>query len=300
LAMAERAGLTRIEGPWQSYPERMLRMRARSWTMRDGFADVLRGVQLREEVEDYAGSRTGRPRPTPHRETSPPGSLHAYSSPRPKYRAGSNGAGRLDERPTAELPPPSRDGEGEEPSPVEETNTLIDADGVVSEVIGADALRAAFERLLFDEHLSADQVAGVWETNEPARHAIERLFGPEVLTQAQEHLRSLQGVRSPPSEDQPEPAASPRDEARSRERPGRNRLPEPDRVLVLEVNPTWGVQKIFHHYRAALSALSDARDNSAIGRFRQANIAVEQRLRAKLSSRIGQIDAIYQRAGLES
>ena len=55
MAMAERAGLTRSEGPWQTYPERMLRMRARSWTMRDAFADVLRGLQLREEVEDYQG-----------------------------------------------------------------------------------------------------------------------------------------------------------------------------------------------------------------------------------------------------
>ncbi|HXP05891.1 MAG TPA: hypothetical protein VN808_17365, partial [Stellaceae bacterium] len=47
MAMAERAGLARSEGPWQTYPERMLRMRARSWTMRDAFADVLRGLQLR-------------------------------------------------------------------------------------------------------------------------------------------------------------------------------------------------------------------------------------------------------------
>jgi len=54
MAMAEHAGLCRTEGAWQSYPERMLRMRARSWTMRDGFADVLRGLQLREEVDDYA------------------------------------------------------------------------------------------------------------------------------------------------------------------------------------------------------------------------------------------------------
>jgi len=33
-------------------------MRARSWTMRDGFADVLRGLQLREEVDDYAKNGT--------------------------------------------------------------------------------------------------------------------------------------------------------------------------------------------------------------------------------------------------
>ena len=31
----------------------MLKMRARSWTLRDGFADVLRGVHIREEVDDF-------------------------------------------------------------------------------------------------------------------------------------------------------------------------------------------------------------------------------------------------------
>jgi hypothetical protein len=52
-AMADGAGLTRKEGPWQTYPRRMLMMRARSWALRDGFADVLRGLSIREEVEDY-------------------------------------------------------------------------------------------------------------------------------------------------------------------------------------------------------------------------------------------------------
>jgi hypothetical protein len=71
--------------------------------------------------------------------------------------------------------------------------------------------------------------------------------------------------------------------------------------LLLKLDPTWGVQKIFQHYRAALNALYDtpARSPAQIARFRQANIAVDQRLRAKLSSRMGHIDAIYQRAGLE-
>src|SRR5262249_49394 len=40
------------------YPRRMLMMRARSWALRDGFADVLRGLSIREEVEDYDTRRT--------------------------------------------------------------------------------------------------------------------------------------------------------------------------------------------------------------------------------------------------
>jgi hypothetical protein len=63
MAMAEEAGLTKKEGPWQTYPRRMLMMRARSWALRDGFADVLRGLSIREEVEDY--DRTAIPVPSP-------------------------------------------------------------------------------------------------------------------------------------------------------------------------------------------------------------------------------------------
>jgi hypothetical protein len=49
---AKRAGLWGKQGPWQQYPQRMLQMRARSWALRDAFADVLRGIQSAEEVRD--------------------------------------------------------------------------------------------------------------------------------------------------------------------------------------------------------------------------------------------------------
>ena len=49
---ARRAGLWGKQGPWQQYPSRMLQMRARSWALRDAFADVLRGIQSVEEVRD--------------------------------------------------------------------------------------------------------------------------------------------------------------------------------------------------------------------------------------------------------
>jgi hypothetical protein len=39
--------------PWQQYPKRMLQMRARAFALRDGFADVLKGLAIKEEVEDY-------------------------------------------------------------------------------------------------------------------------------------------------------------------------------------------------------------------------------------------------------
>lgn len=52
-ADATAAGLTKKDGPWQTYRKRMLQMRARSWALRDGFADILKGLQMYEEVVDY-------------------------------------------------------------------------------------------------------------------------------------------------------------------------------------------------------------------------------------------------------
>jgi hypothetical protein len=49
---AKTAGLTSKSGPWQQYPKRMLQMRARSWALKDAFADVLRGFHVAEEAMD--------------------------------------------------------------------------------------------------------------------------------------------------------------------------------------------------------------------------------------------------------
>ncbi|WP_423063875.1 hypothetical protein [Candidiatus Paracoxiella cheracis] len=51
-ADAERAGLWG-KNVWLTYPERMLQMRARAFAIRDVFPDALKGLQVREEVEDY-------------------------------------------------------------------------------------------------------------------------------------------------------------------------------------------------------------------------------------------------------
>lgn len=40
------------KGVWKQYPERMRTMRARSWALRDTFADVLRGIASVEEMQD--------------------------------------------------------------------------------------------------------------------------------------------------------------------------------------------------------------------------------------------------------
>lgn len=52
VADAKRADLWGKAGPWKQYPQRMLKMRARSWALRDCFTDALRGLQVSEEVGD--------------------------------------------------------------------------------------------------------------------------------------------------------------------------------------------------------------------------------------------------------
>lgn len=53
LEMAKKAGLLAKGGVWIQYTDRMLKLRARGFTLRDAFPDALKGIKPREEVEDY-------------------------------------------------------------------------------------------------------------------------------------------------------------------------------------------------------------------------------------------------------
>ncbi len=50
---AKNAGLLNKLGVWTQYTDRMLQMRARGFALRDKFSDILKGIAMREEVEDY-------------------------------------------------------------------------------------------------------------------------------------------------------------------------------------------------------------------------------------------------------
>ena len=43
---------------WSKYPKRMIQLRARAWALRDVFPDILAGMQVAEEQEDYAYTQT--------------------------------------------------------------------------------------------------------------------------------------------------------------------------------------------------------------------------------------------------
>lgn len=61
IADAKKANLVGKTGPWQTNQKRMLQMRARAFAARDGASDVLKGFQVREEVEDYQPIRGEAP-----------------------------------------------------------------------------------------------------------------------------------------------------------------------------------------------------------------------------------------------
>jgi len=55
-------GKTSMSGkpsPWVTQPKRMLQMRARSFAIRDAAADVLRGMPIKEEIEDFMEANPG-------------------------------------------------------------------------------------------------------------------------------------------------------------------------------------------------------------------------------------------------
>ena len=54
VADAKRAQLWGKQGPWTQYPQRMLAMRARSFCLRNLYADILRGMRSAEELADVA------------------------------------------------------------------------------------------------------------------------------------------------------------------------------------------------------------------------------------------------------
>lgn len=71
VADAKKAGLWGKPGPWSQYSDRMLKMRARAFALRDGFSDVLRGLGIAEEIADIT-PETIHSAPVPPPPPSPP------------------------------------------------------------------------------------------------------------------------------------------------------------------------------------------------------------------------------------
>lgn len=76
---AKRAGLWGKQGPWQSYPKRMMQMRARGFALRDAFPDVLKGLITAEEAQDYPDEA----KPRQAKDITPRNPLDMVAAPAP-------------------------------------------------------------------------------------------------------------------------------------------------------------------------------------------------------------------------
>ena len=86
VADAKKAGLWTKSGPWTQYPKRMLQLRARSFALRDVFPDVLGGLWIREEVEDFDDSIVMRDVTPP--AALPPPATEIEGDDQPRRRRG--------------------------------------------------------------------------------------------------------------------------------------------------------------------------------------------------------------------
>lgn len=98
------------DSPWHRYPERMMQMRARAFALRDGFADVLGGLYLREELDGAEERReTQAPPvpPVPQIQSTPPAIEHAGPPepviPEPPIPKGADGARRVADEARSEI-----------------------------------------------------------------------------------------------------------------------------------------------------------------------------------------------------
>lgn len=65
IEQAKKARLWGKSGPWSLYPERMLKMRARGFAVRDGMPDALNGLFIAEDIQDAPAPAPAEPGAVP-------------------------------------------------------------------------------------------------------------------------------------------------------------------------------------------------------------------------------------------
>lgn len=185
---AKTAGLWKKAGPWQSAPKRMLKMRARSFAIRDGAADVLRGFQIREEVEDY-----GDPLPSDNAPKTGTGLLARLETTQTLATEGFGIRNLADE--AGEAAPAA------EPKPKRRTNKTIAAEALAAI---AEAEPEIVEQVIADhadDQFPGDAVAD--PENLPAGGEVEE-FAPVTPEPIEDAPAAIDG----PDHDQTEPATA--------------------------------------------------------------------------------------------
>lgn len=117
-ADAEKAGLWGKTGPWQSYPKRMLKMRARAFALRDAFPDVLSGMSSAEEQRDVIDAE---PAEAETIEVAAPVQAPTPKMPRRLPKAVADSIGAEDDEDVEEIEDAEEEAAAEEPAaPAEE------------------------------------------------------------------------------------------------------------------------------------------------------------------------------------
>lgn len=99
VADAKKAKLWGKEGPWSNYPDRMLKLRARGFGLRDKFADALRGLITTEEAIDIPPDTSRHEAAVATVASELPADIRRASdtSPEPQQRAAYNEAATLED-----------------------------------------------------------------------------------------------------------------------------------------------------------------------------------------------------------
>lgn len=148
---AEKAGVWTKQGPWTAYPKRMLKMRARSFALRDAFPDVLAGMSSAEEQADIV-------------DVEPVEKVAPKTAAKPKMPRKKAAPAALENNPTpsADEFVPQQIVEEPEPEPVpvaqEEAPAPVEAVQAVPEIDPAEAADLAAAE---DWMAAADQCASI-------------------------------------------------------------------------------------------------------------------------------------------
>ena len=143
----DKRGAQGQDTPWITYPQRMLQMRARAWALRDGFADVLKGLAIAEEWRDVEVAAIVPPTPP-----KPPAKEQAKMPPKP----------------------PAKEKPKEEPKPKSESQKDISEEGgfiddSVNEELTIGELLEILDKSLDDAN-DAVQVEEIWNEHDlPAK-----------------------------------------------------------------------------------------------------------------------------------
>lgn len=157
VADAKKAGVWGKAGPWSAYPRRMLGVRARSFVLRDTFADILGGINVVEEIEDV--DMIDVTPPSPSAEAPEPEAAAPIARSRRTKRESPPPAAAAAEEPAGEETPPLASPAEDEPAPAVEDAEFVEEE----QTVDPDELLSAL-RLAFTAAESKDAVGEAWDT----------------------------------------------------------------------------------------------------------------------------------------